>query len=145
MPSASQELADIFGTSDDEEDDFSFALPTGLSINKGFTDIGLTSGVSKKFESSLFNPHEDSELFLNTIPKSLGIENVTQPATPASIPSEGGADTLTKDSDVVKETEGGREAEGEETKEKETSDEAMDTGTSEGTAKTETGLSVHCV
>lgn len=60
-PSTSQELADIFGTSDDEDDvDFPFVLSSELPVPKGFEDIALAGGP----ENSLLGNTADSELFL---------------------------------------------------------------------------------
>lgn len=59
-PSSSQELADIFGTSDDEEDvGFPFGLNSALPVPKGFEDITLPGGNT----NSLLG-NTDSELFL---------------------------------------------------------------------------------
>lgn len=79
LPSSSQELADIFGTSDDEDDiDFPFGLSTDLQVPKGYSDIALPEGGSKSFGSSLLT-NEDSGLFLNSFqPQVNEGERVTQ-------------------------------------------------------------------
>lgn len=66
LPSTSQELAEIFGTSDDEEDiDFPFSLSAGLP-----GELSLTNTNTKKFSSSLLgNP--EPELFLHTFHDAL--------------------------------------------------------------------------
>ena len=59
-PSSSQEMADIFGTSDDEEVvDFPFGLSSDLPVPKGFEDITLPGGNGNSLLSNA-----DSELFL---------------------------------------------------------------------------------
>lgn len=70
LPSSSQELADIFGTSDDEDDvDFPFSLTSNLHIPKGYDDISLSAGDTKTFGNSLLS-NDDSGLFLNNCQQS---------------------------------------------------------------------------
>ena len=59
LPSTSQELAEIFGTSDDEEDvDFPFSISSGLP-----GELSLQNTDTKKFGNSLLG-NTDSEMFL---------------------------------------------------------------------------------
>ena len=59
LPSTSQELAEIFGTSDDEEDvDFPFSISSGLP-----GELSLQNPGTKKFDNSLLG-NSDSEMFL---------------------------------------------------------------------------------
>ena len=99
LPSSSQELADIFGTSDDEDDiDFPFSLNTDLHVSKGYSDITLPEENTKSFGSSLLS-NEDSGLFLSSFqPPVREGDRVTQanslsaievnniPVTPGSTP-----------------------------------------------------------
>lgn len=77
MPSTSQELAEIFGTSDDEDDvDFPFGLSSGLP-----GELSLPSTDTKKFGNSLLGT-TDSEMFLtHTFHDALG----SMPPVPVSI------------------------------------------------------------
>lgn len=71
LPSASQELAEIFGTSDDEDEDFSFNLNSYLTVGKGLGDMGLPESEPKRFDSTLLGG-TDSALYLSSIQESLG-------------------------------------------------------------------------
>ena len=82
-PSSSQELAEIFGTSDDEDiDEFPFDLTSNLNLGKtSFTDIDMpvvATPDSKKFDSSLLS-EQDSNIFLNSIQESLSMEDLAAP------------------------------------------------------------------
>ncbi len=68
---SSQELAEIFGTSDDEDtDDFPTDLTAILELSKPLSDIGglLDTSDAKKFDASVF---------LNSIQESLQMENLS--------------------------------------------------------------------
>ena len=71
LPSASQELAEIFGTSDDEDEDFSFNLNSYLTVGKGLGVMGLPESEPKRFDSTLLGG-TDSALYLSSIQESLG-------------------------------------------------------------------------
>lgn len=67
---ATAELAEIFGTSDDEDESFSFNLNTGLSLAK---DLGLDEEV-KKFDSSPILNVAESQLFLNSMQDAISLD-----------------------------------------------------------------------
>ena len=67
---ATAELAEIFGTSDDEDESFSFNLNTGLSLAK---DLGLDEE-AKKFDSSPILNVAESQLFLNSMQDAISID-----------------------------------------------------------------------
>ena len=71
LPGTSQELAEIFGTSDDEDEDFPFNLNSYLTVGKELGDIGLPDSEPKRFDTSLLGG-TDSVLFLSSIQESLG-------------------------------------------------------------------------
>lgn len=77
LPSTSQELAEIFGTSDDEEDiDFPFSISSGLP-----GELSLQNTETKKFGNSLLG-NSDSEMFLtHTFHDTLS----SMPAVPVTI------------------------------------------------------------
>ena len=115
-PSSSQELAEIFGTSDDEDDDFPFNLNPNL--NNTFADIGLPSGDSKKFDGSLLT-EQDSGLFLGSIQEPLGIEALSDPDKTLNFNKEISAAETAGSERVKEETDKGvNEESGEEVKEK---------------------------
>ena len=86
LPSTSQELAEIFGTSDDEDDvDFPFSLSVRLP-----GELSLPNTDTKKFDNLLGN-----ELFLNTFHDTLsGISpvpvSISQNLKATSVSDKGG-------------------------------------------------------
>ena len=94
LPSTSQELAEIFGTSDDEDDDvdFPFSLTSGLP-----GELSLPSTDTKKFESSLLG-NADSELFLNTFHDTL----TSMPQVPVTVGQTSKGSTVVQDKGGVR-------------------------------------------
>ncbi len=99
-PSTSQELADIFGTSDDEEDvGFPFGLNSALPIPKGFDDITLPGGNT----NSLLG-NTDSELFLAGFQPSPKVDSSSSEVKSSPQVEEVKKEPEVKPQDVVMET-----------------------------------------
>ena len=105
-PSSSQELAEIFGTSDDEDDiTFPFTLPESLPMGKVFANIPPLSADgssdSKHFPPSLLGGHHSS-LFL----EPLGVEEHL-PVPPVSQGNESASSSGILERSIASQKDGG--------------------------------------